>query len=83
VAVADGVVRRARIAVGGVADRPLRATDAEDSLVGQPLIEEGIAAAARHVAEVDDGDGGDRAELASVLARRALEKAAAKLRSAS
>jgi CO/xanthine dehydrogenase FAD-binding subunit len=86
VAVADGVVRRARIALGGVADRPLRATDAEDSLVGQPLSEEGIASAAKQVAEQkssDGDDGGDRAELASVLARRALQAAAAKLGRAS
>jgi xanthine dehydrogenase YagS FAD-binding subunit len=33
----DGLVREARIALGGVATKPWRATAAEQSLVGQPL----------------------------------------------
>jgi xanthine dehydrogenase YagS FAD-binding subunit len=33
----DGLVREARIALGGVATKPWRATAAEQSLVGEPL----------------------------------------------
>lgn len=38
--VADGVVRGARVAVGGLATRPWRARDAERVLLGQPLTAE-------------------------------------------
>ena len=40
VEIVDGRVRDARIALGGVATRPWRARDAEQSLIGQPLTEE-------------------------------------------
>jgi xanthine dehydrogenase YagS FAD-binding subunit len=48
VEIADGRVRDARIALGGVATRPWRAQVAEQSLVGQPLTE----ASARHAGEL-------------------------------
>jgi xanthine dehydrogenase YagS FAD-binding subunit len=41
----DGVVREARIALGGVATRPWRAREAEGVLVGAPLTEETARAA--------------------------------------
>lgn len=44
--VRDGVVRDARIALGGVAHRPWRAQRAEDALRGRPAIEESFRAAA-------------------------------------
>lgn len=42
----DGIVRAARIALGGVAHAPWRALRAEDALVGQPATEASFAAAA-------------------------------------
>lgn len=45
----DGVVKQVRIALGGVAHKPWRATLAERSLLGQPFTE----AAARHAAELE------------------------------
>jgi CO/xanthine dehydrogenase FAD-binding subunit len=41
----NGVVSAARIALGNMADRPLRASAAEAALVGRPLTREGIAPA--------------------------------------
>ncbi|MGW0653702.1 FAD binding domain-containing protein [Streptomyces umbrinus] len=41
----DGLVRSARIALGGVAHRPWRARAAEDALLDRPLTPESIAAA--------------------------------------
>jgi xanthine dehydrogenase YagS FAD-binding subunit len=46
VAVSDGVVRSARIAFGGVAPRPWRASFAEEGLVGEPVRSESFARAA-------------------------------------
>ena len=43
---ADGEVRRARIGIGGGADRPLRADEAEGVLVGAPAGQASFAAAA-------------------------------------
>jgi 4-hydroxybenzoyl-CoA reductase subunit beta len=43
----DGVVARARIVLGAVASHPLRATAAEDLLVGRPLTAEAIEQAAQ------------------------------------
>jgi xanthine dehydrogenase YagS FAD-binding subunit len=45
--VRDGVVRDARIAMGGVAHKPWRAVAAEKSLVGRPLDRDAIAHAAK------------------------------------
>jgi xanthine dehydrogenase YagS FAD-binding subunit len=44
--VADGVVRDVRLALGGVAHTPWRATAAEEALRGRPATEESFAAAA-------------------------------------
>ena len=44
--VADGVVRDVRLALGGVAHKPWRATAAEQALRGRPATEESFAAAA-------------------------------------
>jgi len=44
--VVDGVVRRARIGLGGVAATPLRAVATEDALVGRPWSETTVRAAA-------------------------------------
>ena len=43
----DGIVARARIVLGAVASHPLRATAAEDLLVGRPLTAEAIEEAAQ------------------------------------
>jgi xanthine dehydrogenase small subunit len=44
--VVDGVVRRARIGLGGVAATPVRAVATEDALVGRPWTETTVRAAA-------------------------------------
>jgi xanthine dehydrogenase YagS FAD-binding subunit len=44
--VAEGVVRDVRLALGGVAHKPWRATAAEEALRGRPATEESFAAAA-------------------------------------
>lgn len=46
VEVADGVVQRVRIGVGGAAATPLRARDTEDALTGRPWTAETVSAAA-------------------------------------
>ncbi|MGA8248313.1 MAG: FAD binding domain-containing protein, partial [Nocardioides sp.] len=48
--VTDGVVRRARIGLGGVAATPIRAVAAEDALVGRPWTSETVESAARTLA---------------------------------
>jgi xanthine dehydrogenase small subunit len=45
--VSDGVVRRARIGIGGVAAVPLRATATEEALTGRPWTPEGVEGAAQ------------------------------------
>lgn len=47
----DGIVRSARIALGCMADRPIRAKAAEKALVGKALTEEGIAGAVAVIGE--------------------------------
>jgi xanthine dehydrogenase small subunit len=49
--VTDGVVRRARIGLGGVAATPIRAVAAEDALVGRPWTAETVEVAAAALAE--------------------------------
>ena len=77
----QGEVADARIALGGVADRPLRRTTAEQVLIGQQpnaeLIEE---AAARSIDELDPmsdihASAGYRLDLARAMTRRALAQA--------
>ena len=81
--VQGGEVEDARIALGGVSDRPVRAAGAEEILAGGPASQEAFAEAARTAArEVDPiedihGSAEYRRDLVRVLTRRALEQAAA------
>jgi carbon-monoxide dehydrogenase medium subunit len=78
---ASGRCESARIAVGGLGGKPLRATAAEAALQGQSLSAEVIAAAAAKAAEGSDPDDDVYASaeykrhMACVYARRAIEKA--------
>lgn len=82
----SGCCRQARIALGAVAPRPIRARDAEDLLRGQPLTSETIAEAARLSAEatcpIDDirGSAAYRRRAVEVLVRRLLTKVAGEVR---
>ena len=77
-AAANGQCQTARLALGGVADAPLRLSEIEEQLIGKPLSDEAIASAAAQVAELvrPAGDFRGSAEyrraMAGVLARRAL-----------
>ncbi len=74
----DGVVRSARIALGGAGARPVRATGAEQALVGKPLdretVEAASAAAAAEASTFDDAYASAwyRARVLPVHFRRAL-----------
>jgi carbon-monoxide dehydrogenase medium subunit len=79
----QGRIKEARITLGGVADRPLRRTAAEEALIDQEptaeLIEE---AAALSIGELDPmsdihASADYRLDLARVMARRALKQALA------
>jgi carbon-monoxide dehydrogenase medium subunit len=82
VAVVDGVIREARIALIGVAGRPVRASHVETALVGQAAQAAVFEAAARDAAAglepASDvhGSGEFRRHLAGVVTRRALTAAA-------
>ncbi len=85
VMVADGKCSGARIAVGGASAKPAPAPAAEDALMGKALDEATIAAAAALVAEAVVDPIGDhyasaeyRIHLATVLAKKAITKAAKK-----
>jgi carbon-monoxide dehydrogenase medium subunit len=80
---ADGTCTDARIALFGVADRPLRVTEAEHALAGRTLddaearSEAGRAGAAALKAKGDGHASADyRRQVAGVAIRRALEQAA-------
>jgi carbon-monoxide dehydrogenase medium subunit len=80
ITLADGAVAGARIAFGGVSDRPLRAGEAEEMLAGAELgdglverASEGVLAAARRAG--GDSERSSVAEVVSALAGRALRKA--------
>lgn len=81
--VRGGRVAEARIALGGVSDRPVRAAGAEEALAGGPAeggaLAEAAEAAAREVDPLEDihGSAEYRRDLVRVLTRRALEQAAA------
>lgn len=83
---ADGTCARARIALTGVADRPVRAEAAERLLAGGPFSDEQFARAAEAViAELDPTDDVHataeyRKEVAGVLVRRSLAQAAGRAR---
>ena len=75
---ADGVVSSARIALGGVAPRPVRATSAERILLGRPLdrgvLDEAGSAARADIAPFDDAYASAwyRSRVLPVHLRRAL-----------
>ncbi len=80
----DGeVCQRVRLALGGVAHRPLRARDAEEFLMGRPLTPENLQEAADRAAFPLSPPGDFRGSpeyrraMAAVLARRALEEGSA------
>ena len=81
----DGRVSQARIAMGALAAKPIRAHQAEDALVGTTLTKEIIEEAAKLAAEstspIDDvrGSASYRRRMAGVLTRRLLEEAADEL----
>jgi CO/xanthine dehydrogenase FAD-binding subunit len=84
-AVEDGKISRAAIAVGGAREVPYRLTACEDALLGQPATTETFkAAAAMARAEETMSDAyisaAYRQRLASVLTERALATAAARAR---
>lgn len=85
-AVEDGVISRASVAIAGARPTPGRLTDVETALVGQPASAETFTAAAR-LARAGEAmsdsyiDAGYRQRLAGVLTGRALEKAAARAQS--
>ena len=74
-----------RIALAGVADRPIRAHDAEDRLKGQPfdkkLVDVAVRAVIQPLHPPSDFRGSSeyRCEMAAVLTRRALLEACGKL----
>ncbi len=82
---ADGRCQQARIALGAVAPRPLRCYAAEESLSGQLLAPEVIAAASRLAAgaasPIDDvrGTGVYRRRMVDVLVRRLLTRLAVEI----
>ena len=79
----DGEVADVRIALGGVSDRPVRATGAEEQLRGGPAsyraFVEAAEVAAREVDPIEDihGSAEYRRDLVRALTRRALEQATA------
>ena len=82
VLVTGGEVIDVRLALSGVADRPQRATDAEAVLIGRPLDESALIAAAAALADeispADDAhaSGRHRSALATTLLRRLLPRLA-------
>ena len=77
VALAEGKVRTARIALSGVAAAPWRSTDAEKALAGKPLDSASIAAAAE--AAVKDAAPVGKNEYKIALVRGVLEETLGRL----
>ncbi|HEX2293502.1 MAG TPA: xanthine dehydrogenase family protein subunit M [Gaiellaceae bacterium] len=82
VSMENGTCTRARLTVGGAVSPPVHATAAAEALVGGPVSEEAIAAAAEKVPDSLPETIGDsyasgeyRTHLATVLAKRALREA--------
>lgn len=79
--VADGRIAEARIALGGVVDRPMRATAAEQLLTGEAPSDAAFRAAANAASNAFEPFGDIhatpeyKAELVAVMTRRALERA--------
>jgi len=82
---ASGNCASARVAVGGLAGKPVRATTVESALAGKPLNADTIAAASAHAADGTDPDDDlfapaiYKRHIATVYTRQALESAAARL----
>ena len=78
----DGSVSWARVSLGAVAPTPLLVSEAADALVGQPLSEESIAAAAAAARDAANpitdmrGSISQRVHLSGVLAERTIRQAA-------
>ncbi|ORB27762.1 FAD binding domain-containing protein [Mycolicibacterium parafortuitum] len=81
VRVVDDVVTEARVSLGGVSEVPFRSEAAERTLLGRPLTEEALVAAADAAAEEVDppsdthGDAAYRRDLVRALLPRALGEA--------
>ena len=75
----DGIVRTARIALGGLATAPWRAVEAEDFLRGKPVNEANAAAAANAALAGAKGYGHNdfKIELGKLTLARALQQTAA------
>ena len=79
----DGLCRSARVVLGGVADVPLRVSEAERVLEGAEIGREAFEEAGREAAKAVDppsdvqGTSEYRRDLSAVMVRRALEEAAA------
>lgn len=77
----DNVCRDVRIVLGSVGVTPVHASDAEDSLRGQPLNEENIRACAAMISGLVDplddyrGSAEYKREMAQVFTRRAIQQA--------
>jgi xanthine dehydrogenase YagS FAD-binding subunit len=76
---ADGTVREARIALGGVATAPWRAREAEDALRGQPVTDTTLNAAAERAfaGAQPRGENAFKLELGKRTLMRAVRQAAA------
>jgi carbon-monoxide dehydrogenase medium subunit len=78
-----GTIREARLALGGVVDKPVRAAEAEGILVGEAPGDAAFRAAAAAARAAFDpfgdihADAEYKSELIAVMARRALERAVA------
>jgi carbon-monoxide dehydrogenase medium subunit len=78
-----GTIREARLALGGVVDKPVRAAEAEAILVGEAPGDAAFRAAAAAARAAFDpfgdihADAEYKSELIAVMARRALERAVA------
>jgi carbon-monoxide dehydrogenase medium subunit len=82
---ADGIIDQARLVLTGMADKPVRAAAAEAVLVGSPAdpatLEEAAAVVAADLDPPSDlhGSTAYRRHVATVLARRSLDQAAAEI----
>ena len=81
---AAGKIRRAAVVIGGMGTVPIRAVELEQALIGQPPEDELLREACescRKFAAIDDvhAPASYRQHLATVLSRRALEQARARL----
>ena len=81
ISVVDGAIREARVSLGGVSEVPFRSAAAEQTLVGHPVTDDLLTAAAEAAAEEVDppsdthGDAAYRRDLVRALLPRALGRA--------